>query len=299
MILHDTIRDTITYVQDTSSNLDVVKSIVEITNSSIGNQISMLNVSIAVFSFFFVIAGVFIGIYISNLEKRVVRIKEDIEKKEATINTLAKTVEETDKKIQSDINGLYIKLRDEESITLLKRLEEEPQDIENLGNLLLARQIKPDGFPILKAAFFKLLESGEIADRGSSDTLSYKERYLLLFLQHFMRDSMMDDIIREELRSFFPQGIICEFKRDVIKTTIDFCSVLSDNNVSFDKENILVDYLKAINNSDYSNLRDLKNILENNISSQKLLLNAINKCTQDGVSLSLFGISQPSSLKNN
>lgn len=298
MILHDTIRDTITYVQNTSSDLDVVKSIVETSNSTIGNQISMLNVSIAIFSFIFVIAGVFIGIYISNLEKRVVKIKEDIEKKEATINTLAKTVEETDKKIQSDINGLYIKLRDEESITLLKRLEEEPQDIENLSKLLLARQIKPDGFSILKTAFLKLLQLGEIANRGGIGSLSYKEQYLLLFLQHFMRDSMMDDIIREELRSFFPQGIICEFKRDVIKTTIDFCSALSDNNVSFDKENILVDYLKAINNSDYSDLIELKNILENNISNQKLLLNAINKCKQDGVFLSLFGIIQPSSLTN-
>ena len=293
MIVHDTIRDTLLYVQNVNSDLDVVKNIIEASNSSIGNQISMLNVFIAGFSLIFVIAGIFLGIYISRLEKRVLKIKDNIEEKETIINTLAKEVEETDKKIQSDISGLYMRLREEESLALLKRLDDEPQDVSNIGSLLLARQLQSEGFLILRSAFLKLLQLGEVADEGDFVYPSYKEQYLLLFFQHYMNLSMTDDTIREELRNFLPNGIMAAFKRDIIKTTMDLCSALSDNTATFDKGTILVDYLKALNNSKYSNLTDLKNIFENNISNQNLLPNAIEKCTQDNVYLALFGITPP------
>lgn len=293
MIVHDTIRDTLLYVQNVSSDLDAVKNIIEASNSSIGNQISMLNVFVSGFSLLFVIAGVFLGMYISRLEKRVVKIKDDIERKETTVKMLAETVEETDKKIQSDIGGLYVKLREEESLALLKRLDDEPQDITNIASLLLARQLRPDGFLILKTAFLKLLQLGDVANEGDFVYPSYKEQYLLLFFQHYMKFSMMDDNIREELCPFFSKGIRAAFKRDIINTTVDLCYALSDNSATFDKGTILVDYLKAINSSKYSDLAELKYILENNISNQNLLPNAIEKCTQDNVYLTLFGITPP------
>ena len=104
---------------------------------------------------------------------------------------------------------------------------------------------------------------------------------------------MMDDNIREELCPFFSKGIRAAFKRDIINTTVDLCYALSDNSATFDKGTILVDYLKAINSSKYSDLAELKYILENNISNQNLLPNAIEKCTQDNVYLTLFGITPP------
>ncbi len=293
MILHDTIRDTTMYLQNASSDLEIVKNIVEMSGASINNQISMLNAFIAGFSFIFVIAGIFLGIYISRLEKRILDAKNSIDEKEKTINYLASAVEETDKKIHSDIGGLYMSLREEESMALLKRLEEEPQDITNIGSLLLARQLKPEGFSILKTAFHKLLQLGDVANEGDFVYPSYKEQYLLLFFQHYMYYSMTDEKIREELCQFFPKGIMAAFKRDIIKTTLDFCSALSDKTIVFDKENLLVDFLKALNGSKYSELEELKNILENNISNASLLPNAIEKCVQGKEYLKLFRIDAP------
>ena len=286
--------DTVVYMQNMSSDWGAVRDLVEISNSSISNQISTLNIFIAGFSLIFVIAGIFLGIYISNLEKKVVAIKDNIGEKERKIIELAKTVEETDHKIQSDISGLYSRLQEEESLALLKRLDEEPQDISNLGSLLLARKLKQEWFPILKSAFLKLLQLGEVANEGDFVYPSYKEQYLLLFFQHYMKPSMMDDNIREELCPFFSKGIMSAFKRDIITTTLDLCSALSDNTATFDKGYVLTNFLKALNDSKYSDLAELKNIFENNITNQSLLPNAIEKCTQDSIYLSLFGITPPS-----
>ncbi len=288
-----TVSDTV-YLQCSSNDVAIIKDIVEISNSSISSQISTLNAFIAGFSFIFVIAGIFLGLYIFRLEKRVVKIKDNIEEKESTIKFLAKTIEETDTKIKNDIGGLYTKLREEETLTLLKRLDEEPQDITNLGDMLLARQLPSEGFLLLKSAYKKLLPIGEDICQRVGFSLSKKELYLLMFFQHYMYESLLDNDLSEEMHSFISTGMDCAFKRDIIKTTEDFCKAISINTVSFDKKDYLADYLKALNNSKYKDLIELKNIFENNISSQNLLSNAIEKCAQDNVYLSLFGITDSS-----
>lgn len=293
MIIHDTIRDTVTYLQTTIPDWDAMRNIVEMSNSSIGNQISMLNAFIAGFSLLFVIAGIILGIYISNLEKKTLKIKESVENKEKEIVKLAETVKETDEKIQSDISGLYAKLRDEESITLLKRLEEEPQDVSNLSKILFARQLKPEWFVYLKTAFYKLLELGDVADNGGLFSLSYKDSYLLLMFQHYMFFSIKDDKIREEIIPRFDILIKCAFKRDIINTTTDLCKALSEQYVTFDKIDILVKYLSALNDSSFSNLPELKNIFNDKISDKSLLVDAIEKCTNNKIYLKLFGINPP------
>ena len=119
----ETVTDTI-YLQSSNNNdLDFIKSIVEISNSSISNQLTTLNALIAGFSLIFVISSIFLSIYISYLVRKVKKAKESIEEKENVINSLAKTVKETDEKIQSNISGLYTQLRAEETLTLLRRLE--------------------------------------------------------------------------------------------------------------------------------------------------------------------------------
>lgn len=339
MVKYDTIVDTVIdtiYLQKSSGNdIEIIKTIVETSNSSISNQLSALDNLISGTSLALGIIGIVLGVYIawleikvkkaktsieekekiirsladtvkktdeemqkdiSILEKKVNAARESIEEKEKDINSLAETVEKTNEKIQNDIGGLYKKLRKEESLTLLKRLDEEPQDITNLGDLLLARQLPPEGFAILKSAYMKLLALGEDVCVRIGFSISKKELYLLMFFQHYMYDSLLDNDLNKEIHAFVATGMDCAFKRDIIKTTEDFCSALSDNNAKFDKEIILVDYLKALNNSKYCNLSELKNIFENNISNLNLLPNAIEKCTQDNVFLALFNITPPSSI---
>lgn len=296
MILHDTLLRTVidtVYLQNSSNDVEIIKDIVEISNSSISCQITTLNAFIAGFSLVFVIAGIIFGIYISNLEKKVVKIKESIDDKEKEIITLAKTVKDTDEKIQSDISGLYTKLRDEESITLLKRLVEEPLDINNICELLLARQLKPDWFTYIKTAFYKLLDLGDVANEHVGFNPSYKQGYLIVIFQHYMYYAINDDVMRKEIHPLLVGLIDNEFKRDIIKTTEDFCLALSEKNCTFDRRSILVEFLTALNNSKYRELPELRKIFEEKISDKDLLPEAIEKCTSDNIYLSLFGIESP------
>lgn len=302
MVNYDTIIETVidtVYLQSPSNNdWDIMKNIVETSNSSISSQISTLNTLIAGFSLIFVISSIFLSFYISFLVRKVKLAKKSIEEKEKKIDSLAKTVEETDAKIQSDISGLYAKLRNEESMTLLHRLEEEPLDIVNIEELLLARPLEKEGFPILKRAYIKLCELGQDIDVSEFLRPSPRKQFHLLFFQHYLGETILDNNLRPEMLKDFEFGMSCAFTRDIIKSTEDFCSALSDNTATFDKCDILVNYLKALNNSKYKDLVELKNIFENNISNHNLLPNAIEKCMQDKVYLALFGIT-PSTEEQN
>ena len=111
MVNYDTIIETAidtVYLHSPSNNdLDIVKNIVETSNSSISSQISTLNTLIAGFSLIFVIASVFLSFYISYLVRKVKIAKKSIEEKEKKIDSLAKTVEETDHKIQQQHKKNY------------------------------------------------------------------------------------------------------------------------------------------------------------------------------------------------
>lgn len=293
-----TSEDTLKYLQNIYDNIEAVKCIVDTSNSTIANEINAVNTLLVSFTIIFGLVGIVLGIYITWLQMKVSKMKDSIEKKEHTIITLAQKIEDTDKKIQSDISGLYKQLQEEETITLLRRLEEEPQDISNLEGLLLARSISIEGFPILKSAYTNLLK----VENDQKDVVSFddcKDSYMLLFFQHFLYESLLDDDIREDLRNAFEIGCKCAFKRDIIKSTKEICMLLSESDAPFEKEPMLVDYLKAINKSKYKDLIELKNIFQDEIKNQNLLVEAIDKCTTNKVYLSLFGIEEPNKTKNN
>jgi hypothetical protein len=68
---------------------------------------------------------------------------------------------------------------------------------------------------------------------------------------------------------------------------------VDEDSSTFNKEEVLTAYLKALNKCKYRNLEDLRNIFEQNLTKQELLKKAIEKCTADGVYLELFGIKKP------
>lgn len=84
----------------------------------------------------------------------------------------------------------------------------------------------------------------------------------------------------------------CAFKGDIIKSTIDFCRALSNEDATFEKTPLLIDYLKALNQSKYKGLEELRIIFQDNLD-KVLLVEAIDKCTTDKVYLGLFGVEDP------
>ena len=284
--------DTLQYLQKINDNIDAVRRIVDVSNSTIANEISAVNTMLVAFTIVFGIVGVLLGIYISWLQRKVSKMSDNIEEKEQKIILLAKTVEDTDNKIQSDISGLYAKLRKEETLTLLRRLEEEPEDITNLADLLLARPLDDDGFPILKKAFEKLMAIHLEVGKDVLVDSSLETRYVLLFFQHYLFQSILDDKLRSEVVKDLDSCMNCAFKHDIIKSTKDFCRALSNDDATFEKKQLLIDYLKALNQSKYKDLEELKDIFQEYLDKD-LLVDAIDKCTTDKVYLCLFGVENP------
>lgn len=284
--------DTLQYLQSINDNIDAVRRIVDVSNSTIANEISAVNTMLVAFTIVFGIVGVLLGVYISWLQRKVSRMSDNIEEKEQTIILLAKTVEDTDKKIQSDISGLYEQLRKEETMTLLRRLEDEPEDIANLGGLLLARPLDETGFLIMKRAFMKLMTMGPEIYVDGIYSPSYWKRYAIQFFQHYFRQSILDDDLRPEIVKGLNYGMACAYKCDIIKSTEDMCQALCVSSAPFDKVALLVDYLKALNQSRFSNLVELKNIFQEKVNKD-ILVEAIDRCTTDEVYLGLFGVTNP------
>jgi len=284
--------DTLQYLQKINDNIDAVRRIVDLSNSTIANEISAVNTMLVAFTIGLTVVGVLLGIYITWLQLKVSKMSKNIEEKEQKIICLANTVEETDKKIHSDISDLYAQLRKEETMTLLHRLEEEPEDISNLVDLLLARPLDDNGFPILKRAFEKLMAIHSEVDKDVFVNPERETQYVLLFFQHYLFQSILDDTLRTEVVKDLDSCMNCAFKHDIIKSTKDFCRALSNEDTTFEKTQLLIDYLKALNQSKYKDLEELKDIFQEYLDKD-LLVDAIDKCTTDKVYLGLFGVENP------
>lgn len=233
-----------------------------------------------------------LGWYVSHLRNKVKMMSTDVEKKAKTISELATSVENTEKMIHKDLHGLYLKLRKEETMELLRRLEEEPLDIHNLSTQLLSREIDDKGYEILRNAYRKLEITGQ-ADKVVGFSSSYRGAFLLLFFQHFMFHAIQDNELRPHLSSFFRTGFSCAFQRDILKTTRDLCRAMTDDSCKFNREEVLVQYLKAMQDSQYKTLGLLKDILEDEFKKTSVLVDSIEKCREEGVYLEMFGVSSP------
>lgn len=304
----DTLQYRLFAIQDKT---DMLSAIIETSNESISNQLSAATFWLEAIAIIIAIGGGILGYYVTRKKRQIEAIAQTIDEKKQIVDKVAKATEELDKKIHSDMTSLYDDLRKEETNALLDRLIFEPGDITNLIKQLFARDLDDEFYIKLKEAYLKLLSTVDDEEKSKKDTdktvikprnilynnLGYKETaegdYVLLFFQHFCYLSIKDADICPSLVVGF--GVSCNlaFKRDIIKSTIDLCKALSESDSVFNKEDVLTAYLKALNNSKHRNLNELRNIMEQNITPQALLHNAIERCTKDKVYLELFGVSKP------
>ena len=277
-------NDTIQILLDNYSSL---RELVEISNSTISNELSSASFHLSMMSFIIAIVGILVGGYVTYLYNKINGISKEIDANLLKVDEAKKQVVDIDTKIQSNIDSLYKQLRDEETRTLFERLVKEPLDIHNICSLLLAREVNESNFVLLKKAYLNLLKSGK-ENEGDVLRPKNKDSYMLLFFQHFCYQTVLDDDLRDTFCNGFNRNFECAFERDIIKSTEDLCKALSDDNVVFDKEQYLSKYLVALNESRYKLFEDVKEILESQINSKTLLPNAIQIATDANVRLELF-----------
>ena len=284
---------------------DILTGIIETSNDSIANQLSATNIVLAAVAIVIAIVGGLLGLYIKRKKAEIESLATTIEGKRKTIESAAEATAKLDEQIKGNLGELYKQLRNEETKALIDRLVLEPRDVGNLIHPLLARDLEEDKFGSLKEAYLKL-KSETKTDEKPEDVIGFvrlggtspEEDYILLFFQHFCCQSVSDDQIRPELIKGFKDTCQKAFKRDIIKSTIDLCKALSDEKNSFNKEDVLVEYLKALNLCEHKKLVDLKNIFEQNLTPATLLEKAKERCKTDGVYLALFGMVKPEEAKD-
>ena len=281
---------------------DLMYSVVESANSGVANQLSTITLWLEFIAIVIAVGGGILGFYISKKRREIEKMAQTVDEKAVKVDSIAKTTKDLDNKIHNDLTGLYQQLHQEETKSLLERLVLEPLDISNIIKLLLARDIDENNFGLLREAFLKFLETvRDDSNENATDENDYaiggsyyepNYNYQILFFQHYCEQSIKDDVIRPYMMEQLIDIIDGAFKRDMLKSTKGLCKALSDEYSTFDKEDVLIGFLKALNNSKHKEYAELKDLLENDVDPG-LLVRAKDKCKEQKEYLALFGIQPP------
>lgn len=239
--------------------LDFQQKMNEQSNSSISNQLDSASYNLTLFGLLFGIGAIGLGLYVTYIERKIVKIGE--ENKELLTKNLKikEDVEALNKLIQSDIYNLFLKIKREESVHIIERLVKVPKDISNVCETLISRDLHQEDFPKLKQAFLNL---------PNKDEGNYAYYYKIVFFQHFFGSSLRDENLREDISKFIPDGIFASFENDIAKSTVDFVSVILDKGIQEFKSEINL-YFYGLTKSQFKNYIDVYQLFFDNLRSRK------------------------------
>jgi hypothetical protein len=249
------------------SQSDYLANLNETTINCISTQLDSATYNLTLFGILFAIIAVFFGVYITYIEKRVVKLREENK------SLLEQTIKNKDEVvainnlIQKDIYGLYIKIKREETLHLLNRLLKVPRDIANLSMQILSRELEKNDFYILKNAYIKLCDTLDEELDNYDLGESYSDLYKSIFFQHFLDLSLKDEKIAIDMLDFIPQGIESAFENDIIKSTEDFMKAIIDLGYQ-SKVKEINNYFKGLTDSVYKNLDKVYEIIFNMLNNR-------------------------------
>lgn len=246
-------------ITNLKDKLDFQQKLNEQTINSISTQLDSASYSLTIFGILFAIAAIGLGIYVTYIERKIVKIGEENQKLLTKNQQIKDDVEALNKLIQSDIYGLFLKIKREESVHMVERLVKVPKDIVNVGASLLSRDLHQEDFAKLKQAYLNLPNKQE----GN-----YANNYMFVFFQHFLGQSLRDENLRLEIAEFIHQGINSAFENDIVKSTLDFTGVLLDKGIQEFKSEINI-FFKGLTNSQYKNYIPVYKVIFDNLKSRK------------------------------
>ena len=239
----------------------------EQTLNSISNQIGAATYNLTLFGILFAIAGFGLGLYVTNIERKTVSIRDETRELLKQTLTTKKEVISINDKIQNDIYGLFQKIKREETVHILSRLLKIPEDIANFSESLLSRDLERDDFKILKEAYIKLSDIVNLTPEQISAKVRFKKSYHLLFYQHFLDLCIKDEQIGNEVINFINTGIDCSFENDIIKSSGDFIRGIIDAGFQ-SKGNEINAFVMGLSKSSFKNVEKIYKILFNGLKNR-------------------------------
>jgi hypothetical protein len=246
-------------ITNLKDKLDFQQKLNEQTINSISTQLDSATYNLTIFGILFAIAAIGLGLYVTYIERKIVRIGEENKILLTKNQQIKGDVEALNKLIQSDIYGLFLKIKREESVHTIERLVKVPKDISNVCDTLLSRELHEEDFAKLKQAYLNLPDKKE----GN-----YGHYYLTVFFQHFLGQSLRDENLRVDIAKFIQLGISAAFENDIVKSTLDFTGVLVDKGIQEFKSEINL-FFKGLTNSKYKDYFPVYEVIFDTLKTRK------------------------------
>lgn len=261
------------HFSDLDRRLDDLHSMAAISQDCIANELAASDRYVTITGIVISIILVFVGLYVSHLYDKIKVLKNDtqsasqevnrmrrqVDSKIQEVQVLKKEVEETNKQINNDLSSIYVKLKREETISLLKRLVDVPEDISNISPLLFSRELLEEDFDLLVDAYKKIKETGHNAKISL---------YSLVFFQHFAGRSLRVAELADYFKDNFEFLISQSFKNDIIKSTNDMISELANFSPE-ERISFVVPYYAALKKSKYKDRYDLCSLLNSILTDEQ------------------------------
>lgn len=232
-------------IQNLDLQINDMHTLVSHSHDVIANEIAASDRTMSVTGIILGIIAIVVGVYITWCTKKMQNLKMSVEQKEQDVIRLKKVVDETNHQIQNDIEGLYDRLKMEETKSILNRLNNVPDDIVNVASILAIRKLDKKDYELLRRAFVKLGPESE-----------FRVCYLLEFFQHFAGIAIVDPILRNGLIANFDILVEKSFENDILKSTTEMMAELCKMEDGI-KMQVLLSYYKAIKNSKYKDFKTL------------------------------------------
>lgn len=223
--------------------------VIDVSNDGISNALSASNSYLTVVSIIIALMAAGLALYVAYLERKMRSMKDAVSQMNQEVSAKEAEVKALVNQVNNDVDGLYVKIRREDTKAMLKRLVKVPEDVTNMEDALLSRDLEKEDFLLLKQAYMALVEKGRDKERVGLFKPTKGEEYLLLFFQHFSGLSVEDDFLGERIIPYFQRGLDCAFENDVKKVIDDLSGVLVKKNASYDRLNVLAHLIAALNHS--------------------------------------------------
>ncbi len=249
-----------------NSTQQICSSTVSAINTQVDGSNKLLNIwgiVISVLALLVAIAGFYLSYYIQQKAKTVKELTRQSKETEASVKRIQKNID-------TNLTAIYHKLRREETLYVLNRLQQIPEDVSNCSSLLLSRELEQGDYPLLLAAYKKLLaleeeiKKTEVKNEDEDFFASlngvdaqfdiYKSIYRVLFFQHFIGLAINEEVLRQDIIDNFKDLCESAFHNDIEKSTHELLVGLVSNEDQV-KIEILTKYIIALSTSKYNDTR--------------------------------------------
>ncbi len=293
------IKNDVVAINDKIENIDYAlchqNELIVHEHNAISNSMSSIAILLTAVSILIAFGGLILGWFINNRAKTMQELLAQAEDVKKRMSQTKNDIVDINDSIHNDIEKLYQKLRREETKTLLKRLVYEPQDIDNIINLLLSRKLEDDDFKLLLAAYRNYknesVSNTNISyDDANIDLLeNNKHNYMLLFFQHFCGQASLHELTHEDLVGYFEGAIKCAFKKDINNSTLSLVACMNKADNVYDVKELLIKYITALYKSKFNSYEEPYKIIVTKYHDKKTLQQIWSELVMSNIIIPILG----------